>query len=313
MEKTTMFQQVIESNPQSAMGFAMPEQDGLAFPQSLTEKYQPNRIENFVGLARPKQFLSGLLKSPRSCSALFIGPPGSGKTTMALAFAQQLGGSLKHLAAQKTDVAALDTLRDQLAYSPIGGWWVVLIDEIDGMTDKAQLQMLSRLDGTASLKPKFGGGFERGTPPPIIYLMTCNGRGPKETDPPTSLLPRFLSRSMIVEFEAATDADMATYLEQVWANEGGEPASAAYFEFMAKGVGVRDALNRLQTDLLAGPRPVPDPEPEPEQEEQLPRRPAKPARPRATHTVVCIDRDKMSPAQKAWQTRRANMRVAAGE
>ena len=62
-------------------------------------------------------------------------------------------------------MAALDRLNDTLCYYPARGkFHVVKVDEADQMTDKAQLQLLSRLDGTASLKPKFGGGWERGNP-----------------------------------------------------------------------------------------------------------------------------------------------------
>jgi len=72
------------------------------------------------------------------------------------------------------------------------------------MTEKAQLKLLSRLDGTAALRPVFGGGFERGEPLPIIWIFTANGRGPKQIEPPYSFASRFLSRCMIAPFELPT-------------------------------------------------------------------------------------------------------------
>lgn len=295
-------QTIFEPNPQTAMGFAIPPEQALQFPLSLAERYQPKRIEDFIGIPRPKQMLTSLLAAPRPCSMLFIGPPGAGKTSIGMAFCEQLGGSLKHLAAQKCDVSTLDALRDQLAYAPSGGWWVVLIDEADGMTDKAQLQLLSRLDGTSALKPKFGGGMVRGTADPVIYIFTCNGRGPREVEPPFTLLPRFQSRNMIVEFEASTRTDLAAFLERVWSMESGPSVPEGYFDYMAKGAGIRDALMRLETDLLSGPRhPIPDP-PEPE----APR--AVSGAPIGRLPATDLATTRHSAACKAWETRRKRNR-----
>jgi hypothetical protein len=255
-------QQIFNPQPQSAFDLGEPQQNGLDFPLSLAERYQPRQINGFVGLERPKLLLTNLIAKPRPCALLFVGPPGAGKTAIAMTFAEQLPGSLHHVNAQKCDVASLDALNDKLAYCPpVGRFWVVLVDEADQMTEKAQLQLLSKLDGTASLKPIYGGGFERGEPAPIIWIFTCNGRGEKGIEPPSSLTHRFLSRCMVTPFLAVSQADLALYLEQLWNREGGAPCDPAYFAYMAAGVGVRDALMRLESDLLSGPRPVPVPEP----------------------------------------------------
>jgi hypothetical protein len=128
------------------------------------------------------------------------------------------------------------------------------------MTEMAQLQLLSHLDGTASLKPMWGGGFERGEPNPIIWIFTCNGRGPQQLDPPASLLPRFRSRCLQIPFAVPTQGELAIYLERVWAAERGPATPDGYFDFIAsEGGGVRDALMRLEVDLLSGPRAVPVP------------------------------------------------------
>jgi len=295
-------QEIFATEPQSAFDLGQPSQNGIEFPLSLAERYQPRRVEDFVGLERAKQTLAGLMKSPRPCALLFIGPPGAGKTAMAMAFAEQLPGTLHHVSAQKCDVTTLDELKDRFAYCPPrGNFWVCLIDEADQMTEKAQLQLLSRLDGTAALKPTFGGGFERGTPPPIIWIFTCNGRGADETEPPYSFAERFKSRNMIVPFPAVSQSVLAAYLERIWDLEGGQrDCSVEYFQYMAEGVGVRDALMRLDSDLLAGPRPIPSPKPaEPVHEASRP----------ATLVVMATGKPNESrqsaAARKAWETRRA--------
>src|ERR1700687_98577 len=49
---------------------------------------------------------------------------------------------------------------------------------------------------------------------------------------------------------------LAAYLEQVWDKEHGpRHYPVEYFEHLADGMGVRDALNRLDSQLL-GPRPA---------------------------------------------------------
>jgi predicted ATP-dependent serine protease len=62
----------------------------LPFPMSLSEKYRPRTIAAFVGLDKPKRILSKLAANPYASAWLFAGPPGVGKTTMALALAETL-------------------------------------------------------------------------------------------------------------------------------------------------------------------------------------------------------------------------------
>jgi hypothetical protein len=136
------------------------------------------------------------------------------------------------------------------------------VDEADQMTAKAQLQLLSRLDGTAALKPIYGGGLERGDPPPIIWIFTCNGRGPFETQPPSGLAKRFLSRCMVMAFTAPTDAELVAYLEHIWNLETGSRTPKPDFAAMARAAcnNVRDALMKLDLAVMGGveePSPAP--------------------------------------------------------
>jgi hypothetical protein len=250
---------VLYEAPQETM-FFIPKQNGIDFPLSLAEKYQPRRPEDFVGLARAKNFVANLIAKPRACAALFIGAPGTGKSVMGMALAEALPGSLHHVSAQKCDVSALDALNMKFAYSPPrGAWWICLVDEFDQATEKAQLQLLSRLDGAAALTPTFGGAMVRGVAPPVLWIFTSNGRGQDGLTPPSSLTPRFLSRCMRVEFVPPTASELAAYLEHVWKLEGGGETPEGYFDYVGEGCGVRDALSRLDTDLLAGCREKPEP------------------------------------------------------
>jgi DNA polymerase III gamma/tau subunit len=237
---------------QSIIDLGEARQNAFDFPVTLAEKYQP-RVEDFVGLKEPKRVMMGLLKNPKPCSLLFVGEPGCGKTSMAMKFAEQLPAAHHHIRAQSADVVTLDRIWELCQYYPARGrFHVVHIDEVDGATEKAQLQLLSRMDGTACLRPVFGGGFERGEVPPIIYIFTCNGRTVNgEMKPPSALLPRFLSRCITLNFDPVTTVDLAKYLAAIWKKEGGANLPAEYFEYLATGTGVRDALMRLDSELLA--------------------------------------------------------------
>jgi DNA polymerase III delta prime subunit len=131
-------------------------------------------------------------------AVLLVGPPGCGKTTLGMAFAEELPGTLHDISSQKCDVAALDRLNDFCHYYPAcSRFHVVLVDEADQMTEKAQLQLLSKLDSTERLKPTLGRGFERGPAPRVIWIFTCNGWGENRTTPPNTFAPRFLSRCLV--------------------------------------------------------------------------------------------------------------------
>jgi hypothetical protein len=237
------------------LDFGEPKQNGFEYPMPLVEKYQPRKIEDFIGLEGPKRLFRNLLEAPRPLAILLVGPPGCGKTTLGMAFADELPATLHHISSQKCDVAALDRLNDLLAYYPSRGkFHVVLVDEAEQMTDKAQLQLLSRLDGTASLKPKFGGGCERGPALPVIWVFTCNGRGDNGTAPPNTFEPRFLSRCHVVACGKPEVADIAHFLRRIWSLEGGD-ASDDPSPLAEACDGMRDALTRLEVALCTGTLP----------------------------------------------------------
>jgi DNA polymerase III gamma/tau subunit len=64
-------------------------QADLAFPQSLAEKYRPRTITEFIGLEKPKKILGKFAAKPYASAWLFVGPPGVGKTSIALALASR--------------------------------------------------------------------------------------------------------------------------------------------------------------------------------------------------------------------------------
>jgi replication-associated recombination protein RarA len=154
----------------------------LPSPQSLAEKYRPKAIGDFAGLEKPKRILGKFSANPYSSAWLFVGPPGVGKTTMALALAETLRAELHHIPSQQCNVANVEDVIRQCWYVPSsGGLHLVLVDEADKMSNAAQLHFLSKLDATAF-------------PPQTIFVFTCNATH--------GLEPRFLSGRDRLNFRA---------------------------------------------------------------------------------------------------------------
>jgi replication-associated recombination protein RarA len=199
----------------------------------LAGKYRPRAIADFAGLDKPKRILTNFAANPYQSAWTFIGPPGTGKTTMALALAEMLKAEVHHIPSQQCNVANVEDVIRQCWYVPISGRsHVVLVDEADKMPNAAQLHCLSKLDATAF-------------PPQTIFVFTCNS-----TD---GLEARFLSRTRQIEFSSYGLAAEATrLLESIWQRES-EGASAPNFARIVKesSNNIRDALMCLETELLS--------------------------------------------------------------
>ena len=204
----------------------------FAFPQPLAEKYRPQRIAEFAGLEKQRKILAKLAASPYPSAWLFVGPPGVGKTTMALALTAEMGAEIHHIGSQQ---CRLDTLEDtvrQCNYVPLsGGFHVVICDEADAMSDAAQKFLLSKLDSSEPV-------------PNTIWIFTCNA-----TD---RLEARFLSRCRVLEFSTYGMSDaICEYLDRVWHSEGGNGNCPNLKRLVADSHNnAREALMRLELELM---------------------------------------------------------------
>lgn len=210
--------------------FAVP-QASLAFPQSLTDAYRPQRIADFCGLEKQKRILDKLAANPSPCALLFQGGPGTGKTSIAYAFARQIGAEIHHIGSQEANVDGVKAVVNMCQYVPLsGGFHVVIMDEADKMSPATQLYLLSKLDGTEPC-------------PQTIWIFTCNS-----TD---TLQDRFLSRTMqLPVFNAyGASADIKQLLGRIW-TERANGAPEPNLSKVPTG-NVREALQWLEVELLA--------------------------------------------------------------
>lgn len=198
--------------------------------QSLVEKYRPRKIADFVGIAEPKAAMGALARSPYASAWLLTGAPGLGKTTIAQALFEMIGGQQQHIPARMCDLETVQRVTESCNYVPLmGGFNLVLCDEIDKASMPAQSAWLSTLDSTRM-------------PPDTIFVFTSNNL--------EKLEERFVSRCRHLEFTAPNDEDLRLFLARVWASEtrASSPDLAAIVE-KAKG-NVRNALMLLEVKLL---------------------------------------------------------------
>ena len=145
----------------------------LGFPEPLADKYQPKTVEDFAGLDKPKAIMQKFCENPFPSAWLFVGPSGTGKTSMALAICKAIAGELHHIPSQSCDVETIRKVTDmchRYPYDMMTGqsckFHIVLVDEADQMSQAAQLALLSKLDSTAyPPKPCFSS--------PVMRLIAC--------------------------------------------------------------------------------------------------------------------------------------------
>lgn len=157
----------------------------------LAERMRPRRLEDFIGqehLVAPGKVLYNMAASRQLRSIIFWGPPGVGKTTLAMILAESVGAPFFTLSAIDSGVKEVRAVIEQ---ARLAGGAVLFIDEIHRFNKAQQDSLL--------------GAVERG----IITLI-----GATTENPSFEVISALLSRCQVYVLKALDESELQAVVTQ---------------------------------------------------------------------------------------------------
>lgn len=205
-------------------------------PKVLYRKYRPTKLEDVVGQEQITSVLSNALKHGKIAHAyLFIGPRGTGKTSVARIFAHAVNGFdyqvedsyldiIEIDAASNTGVDNIRELREKAIIAPTTGKYkVYIIDEVHMLTKSASNALLKTLE-----EP----------PEHVIFIMA--------TTDAYKVPITISSRTQVHTFRLASPEVMQAHLRKISDAEGIKITDDALSIVVRRGGGsFRDSLSLL--------------------------------------------------------------------
>lgn len=168
------------------------------------EKYRPQTLGEFHGQEVIKKRIEALLKSGSLPHMMFAGPPGVGKSTLALIVARELFGDAwreNFLELNASDARGIDVIRNEVkdfarTKALSGGLKIIFLDECDALTREAQQALRRTMEMYASS---------------TRFILSCNFSS-KIIDP-------IMSRCAVFRFKPLEESELMKVIENVSANE----------------------------------------------------------------------------------------------